>query len=234
MEVDATTGSVVSYSDYAALDVNGESPAGEATPKADAIRVSRSALNATGRDLSNLSFGYAQERQDSDPPKARSHKWLVYWGRAYRGIPYRRDGASVFLNAETGKVLSVSFASPSIDPPVTNENVTREQALRIAETQLNAVGLDVAALPIVMAKKEIVPVNHFWESGRDFPPSLQTRVVWNCHYGIPLDTLEVWVDAATGDVVGGTRVGVLGRGKKIPALKFGHQLGHANTNPRKK
>ena len=85
-------------------------------------------------------------------------------------------------------------------------------------------GLAVSALPVVTVQKEIIPFNHFWESGDSQRNSLQTRVVWNFHYGVPLQTIEVWVEAETGDVVGGDFEGTLGRGVSIPAPKFGHQI----------
>ena len=164
--------------------------------------------------------------QGHSPPTASTHEWGVAWVRTFRGIPYRGKGADVYLNAETGKIISVSFGIPCANPPTASEDITQEQAQSIAEAQLNAVGLVLSDLPIVTVRKEVIETNYFWQTGRSLPYSLNARVVWDFHYGVSLDTIEIWVDAETGDVVGGDREGTLGGGVKIKMPKFGHQLKH--------
>ena len=226
MEVDDTTGHVINYSDDTALTTDSNLPASEAVPKSQAIKIAEAAVRATGASLNIFTLNGVVEYQNSDPPKAIGHEWYVCWLRTFRSIPYRRQGAGVFLAAETGRVLSVRVDEQYTDPLTAVEKMTREQASQVAEAQLTAVGLTASSLPVVRVQKEIVPFNHFWQTGDESHHSLQTRVVWSVECGVPGDTLEVWVDSETGDVVGGYHVSSLGRGAMLPALKFGHQLKH--------
>jgi len=225
LEVDDVTGYVLSYGNYTALDVDGDPPAGESIPKAEVRQLAEAALRATGTPLGNFVFSSMGEYQNHMPPLASGHEWDVCWTRTFQGVPYPRKGAEVYLNAETGRIISVSFGVPYTDPTITSgAAITQEQARSVAEAQLNAVGLAVSDLPVVTVQKQIVPFNRYWETGDVQHHSLKTRVVWNFHYGVPLETIEVWVDAATGDVVGGSYEGTLGNGVKIPMPKFGRQL----------
>ena len=226
MEVDDVTGHILGYVCYISADVDGNLPAGEAIPKSQARQIAEAALRATGAPLNNYTFAYTQERQDYSPPTASGHEWYVCWNRTFQGIPYRREGAGVFLAAETGKVISVRVDEQSIDPPTADGSVSQAQALNMATAQLEAAGITASEMPSVTAEKEIVPFNHYWETGDEAHRSLQTDVVWNCRYTLPGETLEVWIGADTGDVIGGYYTGTLGRGGKLPIPKFGHQLKH--------
>ncbi len=228
MEVDEVTGGINNYVNYTILGVNGNKPAGEAIPKSEAVKIAEYAIKATGKPTDHLILDYVQERQNAIPPKADAHEWLVSWLRTYQGISYRREGAGVFLAAETGTVISVRVDVQSSDPVTAVENMNREQALIIAEAQLKAVNLPFSDLPIMEIKKEIVPFNNYWRNGDNIHHTLQTRVVWNCHFGIPENNFEVWVDAETGDVVGGDYTGSLGGKVKTFAPKFGRQLKHSD------
>lgn len=224
LEVDEVTGHVFNYVNYTTANTDGDPSSGEAVPQVQARQLAEAALRATGASLTDFVFNGIEELQGRVPPTASGHKWYVSWLRTFHGIPYRREGARVFLTAETGKVIGVRVDEQSVDPPTVGEALTQEQARNVAEAQLNAVGLAVSDLPVVTVQREIVPFNRFWETGDVIHPSLQTRVVWNFHYGVPLDTIEIWVDAETGDVVGGNYEGTLGNGVKILNPKFGHQI----------
>lgn len=224
LEVDDLTGHILSYVDYTASDVANDPPAGEAIPRPQARQIAGAALQATGVPLGNYAFAYAEEMQGHSPPTASEHEWYISWTRTFQGIPYRREGAGVFLAAETGKVISVRVDEQSVDPATAGEKVPQEQALNMAEAQLQAAGITTSELPQVTASKEIVPFNHYWATGDEAHHSLQSYVAWNCRYTLPGETLEVWIDANTGDVVGGYYAGTLGRSGKFPLLKLGHQL----------
>lgn len=223
-EVDDVTGRVASYGNYAALDLHGDQPASEAIPKPQALQIARDALKRAGAALDNLKIAYIDERQDDTPPTVDDHKWYVGWLRTYQGIPYEREGARACLNAETGDVLWLRVDAQYLDPQIAVENVTQAQALSIAQAQLAAVGLPLDKLPLETLGKTIVPFNRYWQSGDSMHHTRQTRVVWNCVFGLPEAGFEVWVDTETGNVVGGYRIAVLGRSGKNLQPKFGHQL----------
>ena len=232
LEVDDVTGFVKNYVNYTALDVDGDKPAGEAIPKSQALRIAKNAIIATGVTLNNLTLTGVQEIQNHVPALADGHEWYVCWSRTFRGIPYRREGAGVFVAAESGQVISVRVDAQSIDPQTVAEKVTPEQALSIAKAQITAVGLSPYDFPLLEVKKEIVPFNTYYLNGDATHHTLQTRVVWNCNFGVPADNFEVRVDAETGDVIGGFHSASLGGGVKRFVPQFGRQLKHSEI-PRK-
>lgn len=226
-EVDDWTGRILGYLDLTASDENKYQPAGEAIPEAEALKLAQAAIQATGSSLDQLKLSGAAEYQNTEPPTAAGHEWYVSWLHTFHGVPSRRDGARVYLAAETGKIISVSINDRLVDPSTAVENVMQEQAVTISAAQLSAVG--ITDVPFLSVEKQLVPLNRYWEAGNSTRISRQTRAVWNCEWGYPGKMLKVWVDTETGDVIGGEYEGSLGRGHSLPKPKFGHQLKHSEV-----
>ena len=229
-EVDDQTGRILGYLDYTASDENKYQPAGEAISEAEALKLAQAAIQATGTSLNQLKLPRVVEYQNTQPPTSAGHEWCVTWFHTFHGVPSQRDGARVYLAAETGKIISVNINDRLVDPSTTVENVTQEQAMTISAAQLSAV--EISNVPFLSVEKQLVPLNRYWEKGDSTRHSRQTRAVWNCKWGYsdPERILEVWVDMETGDVVGGEYVGTMGSsGHSLPKPKFGHQLKHAEV-----
>jgi len=229
MKVDDETGKVFAYTNYATQDAKNDDSAGMSISKASALSIAKQAMAAAGHPTDTMVLEWILEEQGHDPPTASMHKLNVAWLRTYQGIPFRREGGGVIMEAETGDVISVGIGYPSIDPVSNLENISLRQGMSIAEAQLTAVGLPLSDLPLLSTEKEIVPFNTYWQNGDEIHRTLQTRIVWNYHFGSPSNTFEIWVDTETGDVIGGYNEASLGRGVKMLTPKFGHQLKHSET-----
>ncbi len=230
IEVDNGTGKIVAYTNYMTRDALNDCPAGPSISKSRALSIAEEAMAAAGQPVDTMKLQWVAEEQGKIPPTASMHKISIAWLRTYQGIPFHREGGGVMLEAETGDVISVGIGCISPDPVSTAENVSKYQAINIANAQLEAVSLSITDIPLMTVSKEIVHPNFYWHTGDAMHTGdeellgLQTRVVWNCHFGSPENNFQVWVDTETGDVVGGDYEGTLGRGTKIPKPKFGHQI----------
>ena len=233
IQVDDTTGRIISYVNYDTADANNDAPSDVGIPKSRALQIAKSAMQVAGCSLDDMALEGVTDQEGHNPPIASMHEMVVAWLRTYKGIPYRAEWASVRLEAETGDVISVGVGLRSSDPTAVTENVSQAQAQAIAEAQLSAAGLPLPNLPLMQAKKEIVPFNSYWQSGDEAHHTLQTRAAWNYHFGVPENYFEVWVDTETGDVIGGYHMASLGGRAKGLTPRFGRQLKHSEVSPRK-
>jgi len=133
--------------------------------------------------------------------------WNVTLGRQYQGIPYRNQSVNIILQAETGDLLGLSLVFPSPPPSNGPAQVTSTQAGTIAGNLLTNAGLTTAVFQ--SSKQMIVQPNTFWQAGGNTTPQTGVaRIVWDCFYTLDGRTCEVWVDAETGNVIGGEIYGI--------------------------
>lgn len=179
------------------------------TTKDEAISTAKSALEAAGAfKTGELQFKEAFYNQDS----AVSAVWYVSWEREFHGLPYSRQDANVGIDALTGEVngFSVNFRTPPPDSAAFK--ISREQAQKIAANQLADAGLPSSG--VVVEKAEVMQPSNFWhipfsQHAQEQPIA---RIAWICSCQVDYrQKYHVWVDAATGDVIGGDYAGKRGK-----------------------
>ncbi|HZP81366.1 MAG TPA: hypothetical protein VFB21_06995 [Chthonomonadaceae bacterium] len=122
------------------------------------------------------------------------------------GVPYRNQGANVLLQAETGDILALSLTFPS-PPPVTDLQISllpaySDKAAYIALAQLASAGISDAVLTSI--QPEVVQPNTAWQLGGNLTPQPGVaKIAWVCHFGNEKYDHEIWIDAQTGEVIGG-------------------------------
>ena len=131
--------------------------------------------------------------------------WDLRYGRVYRSYPYRLDCVDVLIRPSDGtlKALGYHFKSPL--PESTRVAVSRDKASSIAREHLLQWTDDPGQLS--STKLMIVQPNDYYE-GLDVREPMESRNVsrlaWVADLEPPRSHLaEVWVDAESGDVLGG-------------------------------
>ena len=217
VEVVDQTGLISRFENTAYLSKHDYSPAGQAIPQEEAVRLATQAVNATGL-LSGIKFWRASLLQLSRPPLATTNEWEVLWQRAAGDIPYRHQHVAVGLDAQTGELknLVVMFPSPPIS--IARVAITQQQAAGVSHQQLLRQGfsekpLQSAELEIVRVGTEPVDANgHKLQTG-------VARVVWSCLFQDSSNADNVWVDAETGQIIGGESYERAGLHMAEPALQ---------------
>lgn len=137
--------------------------------------------------------------------------WRIQWQRHYNGIPYTDQWIAVTLDAESGecRAFGVRFTSPPPNPiPVMH--LSTPQAVSVASDCLSKFSFQDLTLldvyPMVVLENDFGPKPNF-----PFPFYTQEKpvahvawVVRSYYYDNNECYVEVWVDMATGQIVGGT------------------------------
>ena len=175
-------------------------PAGAGVSEQQAVETASAALHATAQG-EQLSSPSAEWYNIGGNGGAGSHWWNVTWNRLYQSVPYLDQVAGVCVQPETGLVYWICLCMPSPHPPSMTVDVTASQAANIAEQQLAAEGngdmvLDSVELRIVAI--ETTPSPH------PGPPVASTaRLAWVLEAQGPGHFRVMWVDTASGAIVGG-------------------------------
>lgn len=213
IEVEDATGRVVYYMRHD--NRPSHQPLDTPISKDQAVAKATSALEAAGvLKTKELTFKEAF----LDRGSADSSFWFVSWSRVHNGMPYREQDANVTVDSQTGDVtgFSVNFHTPPPDSSVFN--ISRDQAEGIAARQMVIAGFQISQPPRVQA--EVIQPNSFWQpGGSEANRQPYARVAWTCHYTEGSRSYEVWVDAATGGVIGGQVIGRRGR-IRLPVPKI--------------
>ena len=178
--------------------------AGPAIPEAEAVERASAALRETGFAQDLTQEAQAREVQTHGDGLYHTHSWEVRWRRQFRGVPYREGVGSVWLQAETGALHAISVVLPVPPPYGLLVAVGLEEARGVAEAQL-MMAVDVGSV-CREAELEIVVPNEFWRNGEVTPVSgAVANAAWNFlfAFGKGESQYEVWVDALTGEVIGG-------------------------------
>lgn len=210
LEVSDATGQVIHY----IRDDNSKDhqPLETPIPKSQAIaRASVALLDAGAMKSGELKFKEAFLSSLS----ANSQIWFVSWDRMVQGIPYREQGANVTVDAQTGEVtgFSVNFHT---HPPVSMAfNVSRDQAKALATQAFADAGMQFAEPPVV--KAEIVQPNGYWKPGvGEAERQPVARTAWTCRFKNGRQSYEAWIDAETGEPIGGQYSGPRGARRLTP------------------
>jgi len=229
VEVADATGIVISYFNYTLanqLNANSQAP-GTPITQAQAQTIAATILQASQQPAAELANQQFTQSSLFYPATYAGDLWTVRWNRAAAGIPYRSDQATLLLQAETGSVEAWKLAFPTPAPASTTSNVSQSQAQQIAQAEMTAAGsyLGLTNQVFQIAHQAVVQPNTLWPvNGSSTPgtmaliPGSPSRVVWDCYFsnapasGSPSGSTysEVWVDAVTGQIIGGDTVQVMG------------------------
>ena len=222
VEVVDATGKISSFSNLGLSNLFSDEPAGEAISEAEAITRAQSLLKASGQ-VSELGVPKASLEQYSSKPMMASHRWAITWERLYQGVPYKDEGVVVLLQAETGEPigLGVNFRSAPLAAAASaspNTAATRAlpDAVGIASSWVKTLNLPPMTFRIV--ETLIVQPNKFWlsEGQKEQKVPVPVRLAKIVTFSAGSDLLQVWVDAKTGEVIGGAAIGTLGLPSKKP------------------
>ncbi len=208
VRVEAKTGRVIGIVDHSALQESYSSADQPAIAEEEAVAIADNALSAMGHPNS-LVFKDATLKAPIDDIPA----WICKWDETWQGIPYYRggpQGASAWVTAATGKVVSAALYPPLPAPASAEVRLSEAEAIAIA-SDLAQDQLPPLAQPETTAQLRIVQPNHQWsKSGmvevRYDDPSCVAWVVQLTEVGEGGRVgraAEFWVDAADGSIVGG-------------------------------
>lgn len=175
--------------------------------------LARKYLALAGLDMSNSRLYRCEFNSNLD-------SWHVMFQRTYRGIPFRRDLTVVDMDPADGSLLGFGYNFLSPLPASMSDRMRRDGAVR-RSTDYASRRLNYPGSPR-NAQLEIVQPNYLWEyreAGAPMPAPTCSRVAWVVQLDAPYQVTEFWVDAETGEVIGGDHS--LGRVKsRTPALSL--------------
>ena len=143
VRVSADTGEVIGLVDHSALRDSYSTAKQPPLAEKEAVAIAEGALSAMGRPQ-GLVFRSATLKAPIDEIPA----WICDWDQTWQGIPYYRggpQGASVWITATTGKLVSASIYPPLPAPRSTEVKVTQAEAI--------ALSLDLARTPPALSAK---------------------------------------------------------------------------------
>lgn len=148
-------------------------------------------------------------------------EWSVGFGRLFQGIPFDGNGCGMLLHPDTGqlRLFGCNWVTPE-PKPVPNP-VPKEQAIGTARQALLGApegrrNKDAPNLQILACELRIVQRNDNWSAHPipfdDQSPLAPSNIAWQVILGPPpgygTDPVAmVWVDAATGEALGGSESG---------------------------
>ena len=192
-------------------------------------------LCLTGVDTHELTLQQALLSDTSIPAVAITRTWTISWKRATNGVLYNDQGADVTLDAGKGRLYAYGAALSTPLPAVMRLDVSADQAVAIARRFLAGRSWNVLEEPAVALR--IVMPSDFWEgvaSGgifRGMQPHrksvsrlawvVRTQTDWPAPNPLRWD---VWVDASTGEVIGGEDLGGIPKGTFPPAAAASMRL----------
>lgn len=196
-------------------------------------QVAAKVLQASGQPTGELT----NQTSTSSTSAYNGDIWTVGWNRiapSAGGVLYRSDGASLVLQGITKQVESwrLSFAAPPPAVP-TNQAITQAQAQQIAQAAMDSQGnsLGLSGQTFQAASLAVVQPNTLWQAqggGTTHPtPGAPSSIVWDCVFTNATassspsgtTTAEVWVDASSGQVVGGDTATIKGRHRPTPTAR---------------
>jgi len=147
--------------------------------------------------------------QDVHSSYCTESEWELNKLYTYEGYPMIGSRLSVTVSAYDGTVTSLSNHPPEGYPDVVEERISRNDALVLAQrlfAEKTEGQLDW--LPQPEPRLQIVSPNNMWSRSKEdaLKRTGKPRLCWRVLFrpeGEPVDGVSVWIDAATGEVIGG-------------------------------
>lgn len=214
IRVDAETGDPIGFVDHSAFLETYAAAEADPMPKESAIAIAEDVIRELGSPEGLVFAGATLKAPIDDIPA-----WICKWDRLWNGIPYYRggpEGAHVWVAATTGEVVSAAIYRPPPAPAVSEIAVQADSALETALSFARSEGLPLTT-PLADPQLSIVQPNYAWSEASAVQVRYDTpsRIAWVINIGqiaddrLPHLTGEFWVDAATGEILGGARSGGL-------------------------
>ena len=198
----ASTGIVSEYKNFALMDRDAaDTGPPEQAISEKAIHLATAAIKATGQKEELALWG--AQLFGANAQVASEQRWVVRWRRTIHGVPYHGQHASVLLNPLSGALeeIVLVYVTPPYAEDLAHLPVSREAAVKVATDYYAACG---ASLPFDSAHLEIVQPNTLLDGENPAEETdLSSHVAWVCRYTANGDTLDLWVDARTGALLGG-------------------------------
>ena len=207
LQIDAATGAVQDYDNDALEILERTMPTGAAISGQQAIEIASGALLAAGQ-TEQLSLPSAEWHNAGGNGRAGCQWWLVRWDRMYQSVPYADQGVCVNVLPETGSVMGLFLNYYTPLPTSMAVNVTAAQAATIAEQQLVAEGNGDMALDTVDLR--IVAIDSTPTSTTSPLVVPTARLAWVLEAQGLAHWRDLWVDCASGTIVGGFDSGLSG------------------------
>lgn len=213
VEVVDATGVVASYTNTAytnyLIRMHGQL-AGSLGSQATALQTAASALRATASiDQTGLPTAYMS--RDNDGSHAGDSLWNVLYNRQSQSIPYKDDSVVILIDAATNQLVSLGLTYRCVPPDNGGSAAVVTQSQALATVQTDMIKLGVQPTSAMNAVLEVVLPNTYWQDGNySFIPG-QGKVAWVVSFSVgdpsAGGSYGVWVDVATGNVIGGEYVG---------------------------
>ncbi len=210
VKLDEETGHLTGYMDRQESHVSGDS---KRLQRFQAAQVIKGIVDAI--DLETIAGGSSFEWNEDDlrnrdAPGHAGGPDAALWSLdalfQYQG-EFVPAGVHVSVCATTGEVRLFRLA-PFIPPPRLDPAVSEDEAAVLAGEFLRARSREGTADALAERERELisVPANNFWtrEPGQKLEFERESRRAWEVTYGPGLG-LQVYVDAETGDIIGGMR-----------------------------
>ena len=133
-------------------------------------------------------------------------RWGIVYRRIYKGFPSMWDFIRVTLDPMDGSLLSFGYNFDSPLPKSTRVRISKDLAVSSAREYLARLGVEAGNL--LSAKLEIVQPNLYWEywdAGVAGPGENASHLAWIVEFDAPWEITQVWLDAASGAVLGGLK-----------------------------
>ncbi len=157
-------------------------------------------LAGNGKDFRYFSATYSSV---SSGRNISNQIWTVSFQRFYKGIPYYRESANVIINASSGCVIAMGVVSLLRQPTLIIDNINQTRATEICNAERSR--LKLLDYNLIKMERNIVPLRLLSEPNNS--PSIsndETRLAWIGLLQYHNIQREIWVDAATGDIIAGS------------------------------
>jgi len=172
------------------------------SPTPTAMQVFSKLLTASGIAASEIDVHRCGANYGDGPAGHNAQPWEMEASRAYNGIDYANQSVTVATETGSGNLQWFVVNFPSPPPASSAQTITSAQAMALANTALQTAGESrrVHTAPVLCV---VQPNTRRILGGGVQPIPGVSKVVWCCDYSGAGHNSQIWIDAATGERVGG-------------------------------
>lgn len=210
--IDPTNGKVARFRDNG-LDsrLEADPPTDKSACISEATAISRTAhyLRLAGFDTNQFFVRHIELLDIHAPTQANDRIWFVVLRRIYQGVSFdTNQDAIVQLEAGEGRLLMMTSSAPITLPTSPRVDLSPKEATHVTSSFLKQRGYTL--IQQTQTNLQFVLPNRYWTDGNTKPATSQSHLAWVCSFVLyaqntPLKG-SVWVDASTGEVVGGDEI----------------------------
>ncbi|MDI6817485.1 MAG: hypothetical protein QME41_09935 [Actinomycetota bacterium] len=203
VQVDADTGELVSFTNFALLNKLEEEKNGQAKMifKVKALSLRNQIVKDLGLKIKGKEIDMTLETNGGIEHQAY---WSTRWHRETDGYPFATDFISLDIDAFHGQLLGYEKAFHS-DEPASTEVLVDEPKARTGASKF--IARDLAARGIELSADKgtliIVRPTYYWTDHPILNTPPTTRLAWKFVLTTEYGDGEIWVDARDGAILGG-------------------------------